>query len=59
MIKKMRIKAVATFMFETSDSWEDAVESINRQIASDLNEYWQNGDDTQMTEIKLTCKEVR
>ena len=54
----MKIKANASFFFESSDNWENAVKSIKNQIVNDMNVYYQNDDETQLTEIKLGMQEL-
>ena len=53
MARKVKVKV--EFIFETQgDNNDKIIRCINDQIVTDLNEYWQNDDETaQMTEIKI------
>jgi len=54
----LKAEVNVTFIFEVNDKREDIEKNIISQITSDLNEYWQNDDDTaQMTKIKI--KEIK
>ena len=57
-----QVKAIAEFIFEVDNtkSFEQIVKCIERQIATDLNAYYQNDDDTaQMTNLTVTYKVVK
>lgn len=54
----MELKVDVQFVFEVKGKKKEIIDSIERQILSDMNEYWQNDDDTaQMKEIQL--KEIK
>jgi len=51
----MKTKVIVEFVFETKGDTKDIVQSIDSQINTDLNAYWQNDDDTaQMELIQIT-----